>query len=433
MAILPRLAALAAVGVVGVALAPSPWLAFLAVNIGLLAATAVDLVRAGSPADIAVVRQVPDVVPVGRQSSLVWSLTNRGGSPARLAVADHPPPALGVVERRTRVHVPAGGAVTRSVAMTPVRRGRHRFHEVTIRLDGPWGLAARQRTVPLAGEVRAYPSFRSRREVELRLDRSRILEVGLRSAKGRGRGTDFEQLRDYTPDDDHRRIDWAATARAGRPIVRSYREERNQPVIVLVDTGRTMATRVGDVPRIEHGLDAALAVATVAVRLGDRVGLVAYDRDVRSIVPPHSGARQLRTFAEALHDLHPRLHESDPTAAFAEVLTRFPRRGLLVLIGDLDEHAVSASLLPALPLVARRHEVVIAGVRDPVVDDMSSVDPLTVADTHRQGAALDVLAGRTRVASTVRRFGVTVVDGAPRDLPGLLVDSYLRLKASGRV
>jgi uncharacterized protein (DUF58 family) len=152
---------------------------------------------------------------------------------------------------------------------------------VVWRTEGPLGLLARQGRTELPASLRVYPRFRSRDEAELRIDRARILEVGLRSAKGRGGGTDFDQLREYTVDDESTRIDWAATARVGRPIVRTYRAERNQNVVVLFDNGRVMAGRVAGVPRADFAMDAALLITTVATRLGDRVrgGTGRHDRE----------------------------------------------------------------------------------------------------------------------------------------------------------
>ena len=135
--------------------------------------------------------------------------------------------------------------------------------------------------------------------------RARRQEVGLRTAQGRGGGTEFDQLRDYTPDDESRRIDWAATARTGRPIVRTYRAEQNQVVVTLLDNGRVMAGQVAGVPRVEHAMDAAMALTSVAARLGDRAGLVAFDATVRAVVPPASGARQVGRVADVFPELVP--------------------------------------------------------------------------------------------------------------------------------
>src|SRR5207245_4866320 len=113
---------------------------------------------------------------------------------------------------------------------------------------------ARQRARSLPRLIQVHPPFRSKKEAELKINKARLLEIGLRSAQGRGGGTDFEQLREYGPDDEFRRVDWAATARSSKPIVRTYRAERNQTVIVLLDNGRLMAARVAYVPRVEHAM-----------------------------------------------------------------------------------------------------------------------------------------------------------------------------------
>ncbi len=225
-----------------------------------------------------------------------------------------------------------------------------------VRVEGPLGLArtaGRRRACP--GVLRVYPPFRSRDEAELRINRARILEVGLRSAQGRGGGTEFDQLREYSVDDEFRRIDWAATARTGRAIVRTYRAERNQTVVSLLDNGRVMAGLVDGVPRVEHAMDAVMMLTAVATRLGDRAGLVAFDRSVRAIVPPGQTRTHLGLVTEAMYELEPELSESDYRGAFTQTLARFRRRTMLVIFTDLVEQAVGESLLPALPLIVRNH------------------------------------------------------------------------------
>ena len=157
--------------------------------------------------------------------------------------------------------------------------------------------------------------------------------------------------------------------------MRTYRAERNQTVLLLLDNGRVMAGRVDDVPRVEHAMDAVMMLTTVATRLGDRCGLVAFDSEVRAVVPPGHGRHQLGRVTEAMFDLEPALVESDYRGAFAETLSRFRRRALLVVLTELVEQAVAESLLPALPLIARDHLVVVGAVRDPDVERWARAAP----------------------------------------------------------
>jgi uncharacterized protein (DUF58 family) len=333
--------------------------------------------------------------------------------------------------RRLRGTIPAGATLRTSASLRPARRGRFELSGLVVRVEGPLGIGARQRRLRLAGLLRVHPAFPSREEAELRITRARILEVGLRSAKGRGGGTEFDQLREYGVDDEVRRIDWAATARAGKAMVRTYRAERNQSVLLLLDNGRVMAGQVADVPRVEHAMDALMCLTTVATRLGDRCGLVAFDRTVRAVLPARAGRDQLGRVAEAMFDLEPVLAESDYRGAFTHALARFRRRSLIVLFTDLVEQAVGESLLPALPLLVRHHIVLIAAVRDPDVVRWASAPPDDAADAYRATAATLALTERDRATARLRGLGAIVLDAAPGQLAPQLADTYLDLKARG--
>jgi uncharacterized protein (DUF58 family) len=291
---------------------------------------------------------------------------------------------------------------------------------------------ARQRERRRRTTLRVYPAFPSRDEAELRIRNARF-EIGLRTAQGRGGGTEFDQLREYSPDDEFKRIDWAATARAGKAIVRTYRAERNQTVINLLDNGRVMAARVDDVPKVEHAMDAVMALTAVSTGLGDRAGLVAFDREVRAVVPPGHGRHQLGRVTESMYALDPQLAESDYLGAFTETLARFRRRALLVIYTDLVEQAVHESLLPAMPLITRSHLVIVASVQDPEVVRWARADPSDVNEAYRKVAAVAALDERRRTTARLVGLGATVVDAPAGTLGARLADSYLKIKAAGRL
>jgi uncharacterized protein (DUF58 family) len=372
-------------------------------------------------------------VVAGTTATLEWVVRSDATRSVRLLVADELAPSLRAAARRFDVRVPAGDVVRVSTPFQPMRRGRFELARVAIRIVGPLGLGSRQREVPLASVLRVHPPFRSRDDAELAIRRGRILEVGLRSARGLGTGTEFEQLREYGPDDEFRRIDWTATARAGRPIVRTFRAERNQTVVAVLDTGRVTAGRVAGVPRLEHAVDAVTALGEVATRLGDRCGLVAFGRGIRAEVPPARRRDQVGRLTEAMYALEPELSESDYPTAFRHVLVRYRRRAMLVVLSDLLEPAVEDSLLPALPLVTRTHLVVVAGVRDPEVEAWAHGPADDPESVHRRAAATTALADRRRTAARLRGLGVTVVDAAPGHLARELADAYLLAKQTGRL
>jgi uncharacterized protein (DUF58 family) len=426
---LALVAAVASTAVVAVGLeAP---LGLVVVNGALLLIAAVDLSLAPRPDSVEIDREVPGVVALGGEASVTWQVTNPTRRRLTVSFADQLAPSLRAASRRVTLRIAPRGSQVASSTLRPARRGRFDIADLTVRVSGPLGLAARQRTRHLSQTLRVYPPFRSRDEAELRINRARILEVGLRSTRGRGGGTDFDQLREYTVDDEFNRIDWSATARARKPIVRTYRAERNQTVINLLDNGRVMAGRVDDVPRVEHAMDAVMMLTTVATHLGDRTGLVMFDRTVRAVVPPGHGRDQLGQVTEAMYDIPPALAESDYAGAFAQTLARFRRRTMLVVYTDLVEQAVGESLLPALPLIIRHHVVVVASVQDPDVVRWATLTPTDPASTYRKAAAVAALDERRRTTARLRGLGATVVDAVPGELAPRLADAYLEVKATG--
>ena len=424
------------------------WTALALVNGVLLAAAVVDAALAPAVRTLTVERDMPAALTLDGQATVRWYVANPARRRLRVRLADQMAPSLRADDRRARLVVPPGGRATASTRIHPSRRGRFALAGVTVRVEGPVGLAARQDDVAVPGAIRVLPRFRSREEAELRVERAQVLQAGLRLAQGHGGGTEFDRLREYELDDEFRHIDWRATARAGKPIVRTYRAERNQTVLALLDCGRTMAGQVAleggraragyadetwTVPRLDHGMDAVLALTVVATGLGDATGLVAFADNVRAVVPPRGRPGQLSRVSEALTPLEPVLAESDYRRAFAETLTRFRRRALLVVITELSPEPISETLLPALPLVLRDHLVVVAGLRDPEVDRWAHGTPEDADAAYRKAAALAALDGRARAAARLRGLGATVIDEVPARLPGALADAYLDVKSTGRL
>jgi len=433
MVIQPRLALFAMLlSPLVLLVADRPFWALLGVFAVVALLWIVDWLLTVPPDQIAVSRKVPSSITLDRTGSISWVLTNSASRGAAVRFSDALAPSLRADVRRAEVDLPENRTVTVSTDLFPTRRGRFELGEVVVRVDGPLGFAGRQQTRWEPGELKIFPRFPSRAEAELRLRRSR-LDMGLRSARMRGGGSEFEQLRDFTVDDEFRKIDWSATARANRMIVRTYRTERNQTVINVMDNGRLMAGQVAGVPRVEHAMDAIMALTTVATGLGDRTGLLVFDGDVRKTVPASARATQLSGITNAMFDIEPVFAESDYHGAFTETLLRFNRRTMLVIHTELVEQTVNQFLLPALPLLTRSHVVVLASVRDPEVDMWASIAPADVEEAHRHAAARASLGERQRTIKELRRHGAAVIDAVPGKLAARLMDHYLDVKARGQL
>jgi uncharacterized protein (DUF58 family) len=277
--------------------------------------------------------------------------------------------------------------------------------------------------------VRVLPPFRSRKHLPSRLARLQQLD-GRQAALVRGAGTEFDSLREYVIGDDVRSIDWRATARAADVMVRTWRPERDRHLVLVLDTGRTSAGRVGDEPRLDAAMEAALLLAALASRAGDRVDLIAYDRRLRANVTRASAGELLPSLVNALAPLEASLVETDARGMVGEVLRRTRRRSLVVLLTGLDTAPVEEGLLPVLSSLTARHRVLVAAVADPRVAEMAQGRG-NAESVYEAAAAERTLAERRHVTAVLGRRGVEVVDAVPGELPPALADRYLALKASG--
>ncbi|MBV2362093.1 DUF58 domain-containing protein [Streptomonospora nanhaiensis] len=425
------LAAFAAVLVVLIAGSLGMWLAWTALGL-LAAALLVDLLLAASPRAVRFERSGDTSVRLGETAHLALVLANPGRRRLRGRVRDAWAPSAGAQPRSTAVSVPAGGRLRLATALTPSRRGDQFAAGVTVRSVGPLGLAARQCTHTVPWTVRALPPFHSRRHLPGKLSRLRELD-GQHLALVRGQGSEFDSLREYVPGDDVRSIDWRATARRDGVVVRTWRPERDRRILIVLDTGRTSAGRVGDVPRLDHAMDAALLLAALAGRAGDRVDLLAYDRRVRAQVRSHGRGSRLPQIVQAMAPLEPELVESDPAGLVATILGGHSRtRQLVVLLTDLNAAALEEGLLPRLPALTARHLLMVAAVGDPRVTEMAA-ERGTARGVYSAAAAERTLGERHRVTAELRRHGVEVVDADPDHIAPALADAYIALKAQGRL
>ncbi len=428
MAISGRVPLLLLLGFVPVVLRPLPgtvWLWLLVVTLVCLA----DLLLAPRPSALGLARPPVGTVRTGEPTDTRLEATNQSSRTVRAVVRDAWQPSAGATGDRHRVRLGPGERTVLVTPLLPRRRGDLRALGVTVRTPGPLGLLARQRTVAVAGAVRSLPPFDSRKHLPSRLARLRELD-GRAAVRVRGQGTEFDSLREYVRGDDVRSIDWRASARSRTVVVRTWQPERDRRVVLVLDTSRTSAGRVDDVPRLDSAMDAALLLAALAARAGDRVDFVAGDRRVRSR-RRSAGARDVAAhLQEAMTDLEPAFVEADWDVLAGAVQGLGRQRALVVLLTPLEPSAVEEGLLPVLPTLVRHHRVVLASVRDPELDRLAAART-SIDEVYGAAAAEQVVVRRDRTARMLGTLGVDVLDVGAEQLPPRLADHYLRLKAQG--
>ena len=406
-------------------------IASLIVNAVILVVLAADLLFAASIAELEVSRSGDAKIGLGQTGSTALTVINSGRRRLRGVVRDGWRPSAAARPGRSRIDLPAGRRAILTTTLTPERRGDVEAGLVTIRSFGPLGLAGRQRSLAAPFTVRVLPPFLSRKHLPAKLARLRELD-GQHRSMIRGQGSEFDSLRAYVLGDDVRSIDWRSSARRADVLVRTWRPERGRRIVIVLDTGRTSAGRVCGIPRLDASMDAALLLAALAVRAGDRVDLIAADRRVRARVVGAGRGDVLAAFTGEMALLEPALIEPDIGLMTATVLGVARQRCLVVLLTDLNAAAIEEGLLPHVRLLTARHQVLLAAVADPRVAEMAAGrgDPAAI---YAAAAAVAAQAERSRIAALLRRHGVEVVDAPPDRLPPALADAYLNLKAAGRL
>ncbi|MFJ9829328.1 DUF58 domain-containing protein [Streptomyces sp. NPDC101160] len=431
MALTGRTALLAAIGSLPVGILAPSWTGMLAVNAPLTLAILCDYAMAAPVRTLQFTRSGDTSVRLGDRADVQLTVTNPSRRRLRAQLRDAWAPSAAQNPARQQLTVPAGERRRLTTALRPTRRGDRRAERVTVRSYGPLGLAARQGNHEVPWTVRVLPPFTSRKHLPSRLARLRELD-GRTSVLTRGEGTEFDSLREYVPGDDTRSIDWRASARQSMVAVRTWRPERDRHILIVLDTGRTSAGRVGDVPRLDAAMDAALLLTALASRAGDRVDLVAYDRRLRAQVQGRSANDVLPAVVDALAPLEPSLVETYARGLAATALARAPRRSLIVLLTGLDASPIEEGLLPVLPQLTQRHTVLIASPADPHIARMATTRG-SIEGVYEAAAATQAQSQRLRTAEQLQRHGVTVVDATPDELAPALADAYLALKAAGRL
>ena len=440
MVLTGRTGLVALVCILPIALSPWPATTFAALVVALAVVVALDIALAASTRRLRYVRSPDRSVRLAQQVDVGLLIHNDGRRRFRGQVRDAWPPSAGAHPRIHPVNIPAGQHQHVQSQLRPVRRGEQRAAVVTARSIGPLGLAGRQGSQAVPGLLRVLPPFLSRKHLPARLAKLREID-GLLPTLIRGQGTEFDSLREYVVGDDVRSIDWRATARRADVVVRTWRPERDRRVVIVLDTGRTAAGRVGvdptaadpaGWPRLDWSMDAALLLAALASRAGDHVDFLAHDRVSRAGVFGASRTELLAQLVEAMAPLQPALLEPDWTAMVSAIARRARRRSLVVLLTDLNATALDEGLLPVLPQLAAKHHLMVAAVADPRVDQMAAgrSDPAAVYDA---AAAERSRNDRRAIAARLRRSGVEVVDAPPTELAPALADHYLAMKATGRL
>ncbi len=385
------------------------------------------------PNAVTVKRHSLQRLSIGRDNPVVLSVQS-GNQFAQIRIRDYYPLDFQVSTPTLEASLKPNSNQELTYTVHPTMRGEYPWGDIQVRQLGLWGLTWYDWKIPASQTVAVYPDLVGLRSLSIRLT---LQNTGtMRQARRIGAGTEFAELREYGVGDDTRLIDWKATARRSRPLVRVLEPEREQTLIILLDRGRLMTARVQGLKRFDWGLNATLSLALAGLNRGDRVGIGVFDREVTTWIPPERGQHQLSKLIERLTPIQPVLLEPDYVGAVTKLVNQQTRRALVVLITDLVDITASAELLAALGRLTPRYLPFCVTLRDPQVDRLAHTPPVlekqkqgAVAATYARAVALDLLTQRQVAFAQLKQRGVLVLDAPANQISEQLVDRYLQLKA----
>lgn len=375
-------------------------------------------------------RNLPGQLPLGRWSDVQLTLHHSYAQPTEVQVFDHCAHEMASEHLPQRVALRPGEQTQFSYRVRPLVRGHFSFPRAEISLPSRLGLWCARRVLNVADETRVYPDFARLYGAQLLAVDDWLSQMGVRQHQRRGLGMEFHQLREFRDGDSLRQIDWKATARKRTPIAREYQDERDQQIVFMLDCGRRMRSQDGELSHFDHALNASLLLSYIALRQGDAVGLSTFASEQSRYLAPVKGAAQLNVLLNSVYDLKSTQLPADYTAATDALLSRQRRRALVVIVTNLRDED-DQELLSAVKRLSRQHRVLIASLREEVLDTLRQAPVQNLDSALAYCATVDYLNARDTLHERLVANNVPVLDARPSELGPELVSRYLSWKKAG--
>jgi uncharacterized protein (DUF58 family) len=377
-------------------------------------------------------RRIAANLPVGVWRDVTLRFAHPGGTRGRLSffAYDGCPAHCEVEKLPIELALAPGSYALTKYRFRPDVRGDLAFGRVALRIKSSFGFWEISREAGEPTHVRSFPNFAEITRYALLAVDNRLSQMGVLRRRRRGEGLDFHQLREYRQGDSLRQIDWKTTARMRKLISREYQDERDQQIVFLVDCGRRMSAKDGELSHFDHTLNAVLLLTYVALREGDSAGLMTFATDDARFVAPRKSGETVSRFLNALYALQPTLKTPDYYQAALDLSLRLKKRSLVVIVSNLRDED-GEGLMPALALLRRRHLVMFANLREAVIDETLNQPVTDTASALTYAAAATYVRDREALTTRMHAHGTRLVDVAPQGLAIALVNRYLDLKQGG--
>jgi uncharacterized protein (DUF58 family) len=407
--------------------APQYWLVGAAWVVFAVALFLLDVMISAAPSRLSFAAKMPGTIGVARPETASVRLMFAGTAPSSVEFAIDTGKLIEPVPERQEKAV-AGGAAQVEFAIRPLRRGESFVETLWTRWQGPLGLVWKQRKHDLHEKVAIIPNIASIKDEARRLFERESGQMGMRAQLRTGEGTEFNALKEFEPGMDRRMIDWKQTAKHGHLLAREFKVEENLHIVFALDTGRQMCEPLKGLPRIDRAIQAMLLLSYVALRLGDRVGIFAFDEKPRIASRTVSGPHAFAALQYVASQIDYSTAETNFTLGLTQLAGELERRAVIVVFTDFSDTTSAELMVENMKRLLSRHLVLFVAFRDEELESMALAEPNETADVSRAVLADGMLRERELVTTRLKRLGVNIID-VPVDRIGAgLIDAYLTVK-----
>jgi uncharacterized protein (DUF58 family) len=408
---------------------PEVFLVVVTLDIALLAAAVADLVSLPSARSLDAERSTLRVVSVQQRHPVTLTLINRASRGWHVVIRDDVPQEFTATPEELVRRLPPRSRITLHYELRASRRGSFAMDRIYLRVRSLLGLWQRYLTYPASSVLHVYPDMKQLSEYALLARTNRLSLMGVRRVRRVGQDHDFERLRDYTPDDNYKHIDWRTTARRNKLTVKDYQTSQSQRIIFLLDCGRMMTNQAAGLSLLDYSLNALLMLSYVALQKGDSVGLICFSDEIHNYVPPRGGMSQMNKLLHASFNRFPRLVESRYDQAFFYLASHCKKRSLVVLMTNLIDEVNANQVQRYLGTLVGRHLPLGVLMRDHQLFDAVACPHPRDSALYRAAAAAHILNWRQRILTDLQHQGVLSLDVFPEEMTAPLVNQYLEIKA----
>jgi len=378
-------------------------------------------------------RQVDERFSNGDNNKVNLSFTNHFPFPVAVKVIDEIPVQFQKRDFELIEHLKSGETKTTTYNLRPVVRGEYWFGNLNVFIKSPLQLIERRLRYDANTLVKVYPAFKEMRQFEMMAISNRLTEVGVKKVRRVGHQMEFDQIREYTKGDDYRTINWKATARRSSLMVNQYQDEKSQQVISIIDLGRTMKMPFEGMTLLDYAINASLVLSKIAMLKQDKAGLVTFNNEVRTIVPPQRNSKQMQVIMEALYNQSTLFEEQSIQALYASLRRNVHQRSLLVMYTNYESLSAAKRQLPMLQKLSRDHMVVIVFFENTELKQLTESKASDMEGIYIKTIAEKFAYDKKRIVLELERYGIHSVLTAPENLTVETINKYLELKARGYI